>query len=72
MTQHDIDCAVARATGESVGVIRRRGFSLVSARSPGREPDPSPSELHPYLDWDDVSAARNIALAARPTSRQAA
>jgi hypothetical protein len=28
MTQSQIDRAVARATGESVGLIQRRGFSL--------------------------------------------
>lgn len=36
MTQSQIDRAVARATGESVGLIQRRGFSLHSLPVPLR------------------------------------
>lgn len=36
MTQSQIDRAVARATGESVGIIQRRGFSLHSVPIPLR------------------------------------
>lgn len=32
MTQHQLDRAVARATGETVETIQRRGFSLEPAR----------------------------------------
>lgn len=34
MTQHQLDRAVARATGETVETIQRRGFSLVSPARP--------------------------------------
>lgn len=36
MTQSQIDRAVARATGESVGLIQRRGFSLQNLPVPLR------------------------------------
>lgn len=36
MTQSQIDRAVARATGEPVGVIQRRGFSLHGLPVPPR------------------------------------
>jgi hypothetical protein len=36
MTQSQIDRAVARATGESVGLIQRRGFSLQNVPVPLR------------------------------------
>lgn len=36
MTQSQIDRAVARATGESVDLIQRRGFSLQSLPIPQR------------------------------------
>jgi hypothetical protein len=50
MTQSQIDRAVARATGESVGLIQRRGFSLHNLPVPlrryrRRRPRRSPASL---------------------------
>lgn len=54
MTQAEIDRAVARATGESVASIRRRGFVLFE---PGADVDPEPCHTEPQcLDWDTGSA----------------
>ena len=48
MTQHQLDRAVARHTGESLSTIRSRGFSIVE-----------PPELEPLVvDWDEVQAER--------------
>lgn len=50
MTQHDLNGAVAEATGESMRTIARRGFSLVV---PAENFDPEPQYRRPrYLDWD--------------------
>lgn len=37
MTQRHLDRAVARATGESVATIRRRGFGLAAVEEPPDE-----------------------------------
>ncbi len=44
MTVAEFEQEVALATGESIGTIRRRGFSLVEV------PDPDPL----VVDWDEV------------------
>lgn len=50
MTQQDFECALVRATGESVDTIRSRGFSLVE-----------PPDLKPLVvDWDQLQAERRI------------
>jgi hypothetical protein len=38
MTQIQLDCAIADATGESFHTVHRLGFSLLSGASGGREP----------------------------------
>ena len=50
MTQHDLNRAVARATGESVSEIARRGFVLLTARRRKRKPH--------VIDWDQLDAQR--------------
>ncbi len=60
MTQNDLNRAVARQTGETVGTISHRGFGQLS---------PLPSEPDAedlILDWDRVQAARNVALFEHP------
>ena len=56
MKQSQLDCAVARATGETLSTIRRMGFSLFE-----------PSEVHDELDalprpqtvnWDRLDSHR--------------
>jgi hypothetical protein len=60
MSQHELDSAVAQATGESVGTIRRRGFSII-------EPDvvDFDHELNllpaQVVDWDALEAQRRAA-----------
>ena len=56
MTQAELNRKVARATGETVAEIRRRGFSLV-------EPDEASIDSEPdvvgrHVDWDEVDAER--------------
>ena len=48
MTQAQLECELARATGESLSTIRSRGFSIVE-----------PPELKPLVvDWDVLDAKR--------------
>ena len=48
MTQAELDREVSRATGESVGMIRNLGFSLVE-----------PPDIEPRtVDWDALEADR--------------
>jgi hypothetical protein len=50
MTQHALNRAVARATGESVSTIARRGFSLLRVGPVEREPL--------VIDWDQLDEQR--------------
>ena len=51
MSQHDLDFAVAAATGESPSEIHRRGFSLTDPSE--AQFDPEPTDTPPaWLDWD--------------------
>ncbi len=60
MTQNDLNRAVARQTGETVGLISQRGFGQLSPLSP----EPDAEDL--ILDWDRVQATRNVALFEHP------
>lgn len=55
MTQNDLHRAVARATGETVSEISRRGFQPVDKGYTERD-------LEPYLDWDELDLHRNVAI----------
>jgi hypothetical protein len=58
MNQSAINRAVARATGESVREIRRRGFSLVDPDE--SDFDPEPDDRQPQIvDWDTLDAQRH-------------
>lgn len=58
MTQQDLERALAQATGESVGTIGRRGFSLVE-----------PPHLQPLVvDWDQLQADRGVQPGRRSAS----
>jgi hypothetical protein len=52
LSQHDLDLEVARATGESLRTIRRRGFSIIDLSDSqfDTEPDDTPAMV---LDWDN-------------------
>jgi hypothetical protein len=60
MSQHELESAVAQATGESVRTIRRRGFSII-------DPDVADFDTEPNLlpaqivDWDALEAQRRAA-----------
>lgn len=52
MTQHELELSVARATGESLPVIRRLGFLLADPEEEFSDPDDE--ALGPsVLDWDE-------------------
>ena len=52
LSQQDLDHEVARLTGESLGTIRRRGFSIIDLSNSqfDTEPDDLPAMV---LDWDN-------------------
>ena len=57
MSQSDLEHAVASVTGESVNVIRRRGFSLANPFD--LDFDPEPDERRPLtVDWDELESRR--------------
>ena len=70
MTQAKLNRAVARATGESLGTIRRRGFSIGDPLDVDFDPEPySPPAM---IDWDDLDAHRLAILPNRSARRTAA
>ena len=60
MTQCDLDREVARATGETLSMIRNLGFSLV-------EPD-DPEPL--MVDWEEIDEQRLGLFPHRKTRRR--
>ncbi|WLD15105.1 hypothetical protein [Planctellipticum variicoloris] len=55
--QHDLDCAVASATGEDLATIRRLGFSSIDLTDD--DFDPEPNLLPPqFIDWDEFDLSR--------------
>ena len=57
MTQTEIDSAVAAMTGETLCVVKQRGFGI--ADPPEVRFDPEPYDRPPLvLDWDEVDARR--------------
>ena len=59
MTQADLDCSVAHATGESVATIRQLGFSVADPDI--ADYDPEPYDLPPQMvDWDQLDAERDV------------
>jgi hypothetical protein len=57
MTQHELNRAVARATGESWQTIAERGFSLVDTSEPVTDADFEALTV----DWDALLAQRGVA-----------
>jgi len=63
MTQRDLERQVARATGESLRTVTRRGFSVVELEAPRFDPEPNrPPQV---VDWDAVAALRSSTFASR-------
>ena len=59
MTQNELNRAVARATGETVAEISRRGFTLDAPPAAITEFD---QDDLPRIDWDLYDLERNVAL----------
>ncbi len=51
MSQQEIDEAVASATGEKVGTIRSRGFTIADPWEANFDPEPRGPMV---LDWDSM------------------
>ena len=60
MTPQELDRAVARATGEDVREIRRRGFGIADPLE--TDFDPAPDYSLKAIDWDDVDLQRNVSV----------
>ena len=60
MSPHEVNRAVARATGESIATIERLGFHLAETDLPRTDADDE--EFGPYvIDWDSLDATRHVA-----------
>jgi hypothetical protein len=59
MTQSQVNRAVARATGESLGTIIRRGFGIDEPGETDRDDD-GVDMLPSVVDWDMLDAARAL------------
>jgi len=72
MTQHELESAVAFATGEDVGEIRCRGFSLADPFDENFDSEPDSLPAPQAIDWDELQLERNVALFPdlRPTRRR--
>jgi len=69
MTQDQLEHLVADATGESLGDIRRIGFSLADPTDVHF--DPEPDDLLPQMiDWDQRDLERNVAVVEQPPYRR--
>ena len=55
MSQAELDREVSRATGESVGTIRRQGFSILPLPADSLDEDPEASIIR-IIDWDEQDA----------------
>ena len=60
MTQAELDRAVSRATGESVGTIRRHGFSMKPLPDDFSDDETNILPLQ-IVDWDEQDALRRTA-----------
>ena len=56
--QNDLHRAVARATGETVSEVCRRGFGPADPEFVAFDPEPLETAVERYLDWDAVDAQR--------------
>ena len=55
MSQAELDREVSRATGESVGTIRRQGFSMLPLPDDAFDDEPDVSTIR-MIDWDEQDA----------------
>jgi|LakMenEpi03Aug12_release.lakeMendotaPanAssembly.Ray.scaffolds.fasta_scaffold5184653_1 hypothetical protein len=57
MTQQQLDELVAKATGEDVRAIRRRGFSIIDPKVICFDPEPDDRSPQ-WLDFDELDRER--------------
>jgi len=61
MTQHEINHAVAIATGEPISTVTQMGFTIADPDTVSF--DPEPYDIAPQtVDWDALDARRNTPL----------
>lgn len=63
MTQRKLNRAVARATGEALSTIRRRGFSIFDPEEPVEDLDALPRPQ--TVNWDRLDSQRPAFLPQR-------
>ena len=64
MTRFELERQLTRKTGESLGTIRRRGFSLVRLQAPAKLAE---EDLGPLImDWEQRQAGRLHAVVEVP------
>ncbi len=59
MTQCQLNRAVARATGETIGTINHLGFSIADPEQVYHDPEPYDFEKK-IIDWDQHERRRNM------------
>lgn len=64
MTQQQLDRLVAKATGEDLRSIRRRGFSIANPIEVSFDPEPDQRPPR-WVDWDELDRQRAELLNAR-------
>jgi len=55
MSQAELDREVSRATGESMGTIRRQGFSILPLPDDSFDDEPEVGAIR-IIDWDEQDA----------------
>ena len=60
MSQAELDREVSRATGESIGTIRRHGFSMLPLPDGSFDNDQKVSTIR-IIDWDERDAVHRRA-----------
>lgn len=61
MTQHEINHAVAIATGEPISTVTQMGFTIADPDLVDHDPEPCDIE-DLIVDWDALDARRNTPL----------
>lgn len=75
MTQYQLNCAVAKATGENIGTINDMGFSIADPKHVRFDPEPPDSHDGRHIedriiDWDRYDRRKNVPIVPQ-RSRQA-
>ena len=65
MTQPEIDREVSRVTGESMGTIKRRGFSILPLPGDYPDDDQHPNPFSRSLRFDRLQGVQSLKLKLR-------